>query len=465
MDIQNKAKTDPAARSELKVFYRELFRLAFPIAVQSFLLAAVSASDTVMLGRLSQNAMSAVSLASLVQFIQNMLLIVITSAGMILGAQYYGKGDAGAIRQLKNIMLRLGALTSVLFFALCILIPEPVMDIFTDNEELIEIGGRYLRFAAFSYLLTGISQVYLTMMKINKHPGTSARISAVAVFLNIGLNYILIFGMGPVPALGVPGAAIATAISRVVELALAILLSGQEGELRNRLDQLGTRSNVLSHDFLRVSLPLLGGIFVWGIGFTGYSVITGHMGPDVAAAGSVANVVRNLMVCTCVGASAAAGIMVGNELGAGNLEKGKLYGERLMRISLVIGVISMVLVLLLVPVVPRLFQLSDMAQEYLKDMLTIIAVYMVARSANEIVINGIFASGGDTVFNMYSLAVCMWGIAIPLSALGAFVFHWPVWVVYTCTCLDEIGKIPWVFAHYKKYKWVRNLTRENICDE
>ena len=438
MDVQNKEKTDPAARSGLKVFYRELFRLAFPIAVQSFLLAAVSASDTVMLGRLSQNAMSAVSLASLVQFIQNMLLIVITSAGMILGAQYYGKGDAGAIRQLKNIMLRLGALTSVLFFALCILIPEPVMDIFTDNEELIEIGGRYLRFAAFSYLLTGISQVYLTMMKINKHPGTSARISAVAVFLNIGLNYILIFGMG---------------------------LSGREGELRNRLDQLGTRSNVLSHDFLRVSLPLLGGIFVWGIGFTGYSVITGHMGPDVAAAGSVANVVRNLMVCTCVGASAAAGIMVGNELGAGNLEKGKLYGERLMRISLVIGVISMVLVLLLVPVVPRLFQLSDMAQEYLKDMLTIIAVYMVARSANEIVINGIFASGGDTVFNMYSLAVCMWGIAIPLSALGAFVFHWPVWVVYTCTCLDEIGKIPWVFAHYKKYKWVRNLTRENICDE
>jgi len=144
--------------SKHRGFYRELLHLAFPIALQSFLLAAVSASDTIMLGRLNQDAMSAVSYASMVQFVQNMLLMVITGAGMILGAQYFGKGDMDAIKALRNIMLRLGIASSLVFFSLCMFLPEPVMDIFTDDPDLIRIGGEYLRYAAISYLLTGVSR-------------------------------------------------------------------------------------------------------------------------------------------------------------------------------------------------------------------------------------------------------------------------------------------------------------------
>lgn len=444
-------------------FYRELLHLALPIALQSFLLAAVSASDTLMLGRLNQDAMSAVSQASMVQFVQNMLLMVITGAGMILGAQYYGKGDMPAIKALRNIMLRLGTASSLVFFAICIIIPGPVMDIFTDEPRLIEIGSVYLRWAAFSYLLTGISQVYLTMMKIMKRPGTSARISAIAVGLNIVLNYVLIFGFGPIPSIGVAGAAISTAIARVVELALAVLYSKHEGSFAERLNAVKTVHSTLSKDYLRVSLPLLGGIFVWGIGITVYSMIMGRLGPDVAAARSVAYVIRDMMCCTSVGTSAAAGIMVGNALGAGNLDEGRAIGEKLLDISFVIGFISCALVLVVIPVAPHLVIMSDGARRCLNTMMIVIAVYMIARSSNEVVINGIFAAGGDTKFNMYSLAVCMWGVAIPLSALAAFVFHWPFWLINVCTCLDEVVKIPWVLAHYKKYKWVRNLTRQNVC--
>lgn len=450
--------------SKHRGFYRELLHLAFPIALQSFLLAAVSASDTIMLGRLNQDAMSAVSYASMVQFVQNMLLMVITGAGMILGAQYFGKGDMDAIKALRNIMLRLGIASSLVFFSLCMFLPEPVMDIFTDDPDLIRIGGEYLRYAAISYLLTGVSQVYLTMMKIMKRPGISARISAIAVGLNIVMNYALIFGFGPIPAIGVPGAAIATAISRVVELALAMLYSKHEGSFTDRINAVRKRHNTLSRDYLKVSLPLLGGIFVWGIGITVYSVIMGRLGPDVAAARSVAYVIRDLMCCTSIGTSAASGIMVGNALGSGDLKEGRACGERLMRIALVIGFISCALVLAVMPLAPHLVVLSDQAKAYLNTMMITIAVYMIARSSNEVVINGIFAAGGDTLFNVYSLAVCMWGIAIPLSALGAFVFHWPFWVVNICTCLDEVVKIPWVLAHYKKYKWVRNLTRHNVCE-
>ena len=168
---------------------------------------------------------------------------------------------------------------------------------------------------------------------------------------------------------------------------------------------------------------------------------------------------RDLVCCVCNGIASAAGIMVGNELGAGNLEKGRLYGIRLKNISWLIGFGSTALILALTPLIVRMVILTDKAHSYLTGMMVIMAVYMIGRCVNTVTINGVIDGGGDTLFDMYSLAVSMWGIAIPLAILGAFVFHWPVLAVYSCTCLDEVGKIPWVMHHFRKYKWVQNLTR------
>ena len=186
----------------------------------------------------------------------------------------------------------------------------------------------------------------------------------------------------------------------------------------------------------------------------------GHMGTDAAAANAVAAVVRDLLCCVCNGVGSAAGIMVGNELGAGNLEKGKAYGLKLKNVSFVIGFVSMAVVLALTPLVTHVVVLTDQAREYLTGMMIIMAVYMIGRCVNTVTINGVLDGGGDTIFDVYSLAVCMWGLAIPLALLGAFVFGWPVLLVYACTCLDEVGKIPWVMIRLRKYKWVRNLTRD-----
>ena len=184
------------------------------------------------------------------------------------------------------------------------------------------------------------------------------------------------------------------------------------------------------------------------------------MGADAAAANSVAAVVRDLICCVCNGIGSAAGIMVGNELGAGRLDMGKAYGIKLKNISYVIGFASTAVVLALTPLVVRMVILTDEARQYLTGMMVIMAVYMIGRCVNTVTINGVLDGGGDTLFDMYSLAVCMWGIAIPLALLGGFVFHWPVLAVYACTCLDEVGKIPWVMARFRKYKWVKNLTRK-----
>ena len=156
--------------------------------------------------------------------------------------------------------------------------------------------------------------------------------------------------------------------------------------------------------------------------------------------------------------------MVGNELGAGRLEKGKEYGIRLKNLSWWIGFGSTAVVLALTPLVVHMVKLSPEASRHLTGMMIVMAVYMIGRCVNTVTINGVLDGGGDTIFDMYSLAVCMWGVAIPLALLGAFVFHWPVLAVYACTCLDEVGKIPWVMVRFRKYKWVKDLTRNNPAE-
>ena len=186
----------------------------------------------------------------------------------------------------------------------------------------------------------------------------------------------------------------------------------------------------------------------------------GHLGADAAASNSIASVVRDLVCCLCNGLASGGGILVGNELGAGKLEKGKLYGDRLLWISIIAGFLSTGVMFLVTPLVMKFVKLTPNAHELLLGMMIIMAVYMIGRVINSVLINGIFAAGGDTLFDMYSLAICMWGLAVPLAALGTFLFKWPVLLVYAFTCLDEVGKIPWVIIHYKKYKWVKDLTRD-----
>ena len=442
-----------------KMFYRNLVRIALPIALQSLMLALVAAADALMLGRVAQQQMTAVSLATQIQFVQNMFIFSAISAGTILGAQYWGKGDKATLENIFNLMLWFCGIVSVLFFAACELCPEILMSIFAGDKELIEIGSGYLRIAGWSYLITGISQSYLGIMKVSEHVKTGAVISSTAVISNIVLNGIFIFGLFGLPRMEARGAALATTISRIIELFLCIFLSYGTNYIKPALSRFFKIPSLLIKDFIRQCLPLMGGSLCWGVGFTSYTAIMGHMGVDAAAANSVAAVVRDLVCCMCNGIGTAASIIVGNELGAGKLDVGKKYGIKLKNLSYVIGFISTAIVLAVTPIVVRGVILTDSAREYLIGMMVIMSVYMIGRAVNTVTINGVLDGGGDTLFDMYSLIVCMWMIAIPLAFAGAFIFHWSPLVVYACTCLDEVGKIPWVMYRFRKYKWVKDLTR------
>ena len=442
-----------------KNFYQKLLRLACPLVLQFLMLAMVAAADAFMLGRLDQDSMAAVSLATQIQFIQNMFFWAISGAIAVLGAQYWGKKDLTALKKIFGLSMGQGTLTSLFFWAGCLFCPEVLMKIFAKDANLIQIGAEYLRWSSWSYILAGVSQNYLAVMKVSDHASRTAWISSVTVIINIVLNTIFIFGLCGAPAMGVRGAAFATVLSRAIELVWCMESCHEKSFIPLEIKHIFHWDMRLLKDFWRCGLPILGSSLVWGIGFTSYTAILGHLGSDAAAANSIAAVVRDLICCACDGLCVAGSIVVGNELGAGNLAKGKLYGQRLMYLSYLIGCLSTVLILASLPPVLWFVKLTDVAQSYLSGMFIILSIYMIGRCVNTITINGVFSAGGDTLFDLYSLLVVMWGLAVPCAFIAAFYLHWNPLVVYACTCLDEVGKIPWVMCHFHKYKWVRNLTR------
>ncbi len=427
---------------------------------QDLMLASVAAADAIMLGNVEQNMMSAVSLATQIQFIQNMILFTVTSAVAVLGSQYWGKADRKSLDEIFCLGLRLSGAVSILFFVATVFFPRQMMHILTNEPDLIELGINYLRIAGWSYLLTGVSQTYLKVMKITGRQVMSAAISTTAVLLNIFGNAVFIFGLFGIKALGVEGAALSTLIARTVELVWAVSVSFGRKSVRPTFRNLFRRPKQLTKDFYRVFVPLAVAGILWGVSFASYSAFMGHLGTDAAAANSVAAVVRDLVCSMCNGISGAAGVIVGNELGVGKLGTAKIYGVRLMKISYVVGVLSTVIMLASLPFLIMAVKLTPEAKKLLVGMMIIMGVYMIGRCVNTVIINGIFSAGGDTSFDMYSLAAMTWGLAVPLAAAGTFLFGWHPLIVYACTCVDEVGKIPWVMFHFKKYKWLKDLTRE-----
>lgn len=442
-----------------KAFNYKLISLAAPITLQNLMVALVAAADAFMLGKLDQDAMAAVSLATQIQFVQTCFVGSIIGGVGIMGAQYWGKGDMPVMEKIFGLSIRESTLLSLLFFAGCFFIPETCMKLFASDPILIRIGAEYLRIASWSYIICSLSQCYLALMRVSEHAACSAYISSGAVVLNIIFNAFFIFGLCGFPAMGVKGAAAATVLARIIELGCCVLFSMRKNFIKLHLKTIFTFEKQLICDFWRYTLPLVGSYMLWGVGFTSYTAIIGHMGRDAAAANSIAAVVRDLCCCICNGIGFGSAILIGNELGAGKLEQGRSYGQKVTIMSFITGAIAMVVILSLIPLVSSMVKLTEQAHSYLVGMFIILSVYMVGRCVCTVVINGVFSAGGDTLFDVYSLIVCMWCIAVPCAFFGAFYFGFPVLLVYACTCLDEVGKIPWVMHHYFKYKWVRNITR------
>lgn len=332
------------------------------------------------------------------------------------------------------------------------------MRIFTEDPVLTVYGTDYLRIVSVTYLMCGISQIYLCIMKNSGLAAKSMVISSTAAGLNIILNVVLIYGLFGAPRMEAAGAAAATALSRVAELAWVLLELRKKGRIKIRLRYILHPDQPMRKEFWHYTFPVLGNELVWGGGFTMYSVIMGHLGTDAVAANSIANIVKNLIASLALGIGNGGAIIVGNELGAGKLEKAKSYGGKLCHIAVISGICSGIFLLAVSPAVLIVSDLSPTAEEYLKWMLVMCSYYMIGKYVNGTTISGIFCAGGDSRFGFLCDTVTLWCFTVPAGFITAFVLKMPVLLVYFIINLDEMVKLPAVYRRYKKYRWLKDLT-------
>ena len=446
-------------------FYKELLSLAIPIGLQNLLVALIGASDALMLGRLTQDAVSAISLANQIVFIMNLFISAIVGGGGALIAQYWGKGDRIMVKNLFSMILKWSFVVSFVFFAVTMFIPEQLMRVFTPDKVLIEMGASYLKAVGISYLFIGITQCYYLKMKVEGKATKSVIISVVALITDMTLDFFLIYGIAGVPKLGANGSAYSTVVVEFLALIWCIIESYKNESIHPNLQSLRWFAAAITTDFLKISLPMLGSALAWGLGFSMHSLIMGHLGSDATAAASITSVIQEIITCVAKGISAGSGIMIGKLLGQNLYDKAKLYGRKFCHISFVVGAIHMVLLCVIAPIIAEFFVLTETAKQYLVMMLVFTALYVFAYSINTIIVCGIFPAGGDARYDAVSVFFASWCFSLPLALLGTFVFNWPIMVIYIFMCADEIIKLPWLYARYKKYLWLNNLTRINLSDE
>lgn len=444
-----------------RIFKQALLTLVIPIALQNLISAAVTSADVVMLGMINQSAMSAASLAGQVTFVLTLFYMGLATGAGILTAQYWGRKDIKVIQRVLSIACMFSFGISIAFFGLSLCFPSMLMQIFTNDSELIRYGTRYLRAVSFSYLAMGLSQMYLSVIKSMEKARLSAWISSMCLILNIVLDALCVLVLFPdMPEKAITGVAVATVFARFVELGCCIVHSVKGGYVRFRLPVYDDVGRNLRKDYLKYTVPVQANFIVWGGALTATATIIGHVSADMVAANSVAAVVKNLAIVLCGGISGGGAVLIGKYLGNGDKKMAIKAGNRINLYALVFGLLAGITILLMKPLVFHLVDLNDTAQGYLNGMLYICAYYCIGKSMNSTNIGGIFCAGGDTRFGFWCDTIVMWGIILPLSYFSAFVWHLQPIILYAVICLDEVIKLPAAIIRYRKFKWVNSIIRE-----
>jgi len=442
------------------IFYKKVLVLVLPMAIQNLINVGVTAADVIMLGTLGETAISGASLAGQVQFVMTLLFFGLTSGASVLTSQYWGKGDMRTIEKIMGVSLKISLTIGFIFTIITLTIPEYVMRIFSSEADVIEQGVSYLRIVAFSYIFIAITITYLNIIRSIERVIVSTVVYLISLIFNVILNSILIFGLFGFPAMGIKGAAIATLMARILEFIIVSVYAKKFNKVLNvKIKDLLHQEKWLIKDFITYSLPVITNELLWGVGTSTYAAIIGHLGQSAVAANSIAQVTRQFATVVSFGIANATAILVGKAIGEKSKELAKLYGKKLLRLSVVLGSIGGIIVLCISPVARAYLNIGETANTYLKYMMYVMSYFTFAQSINCTAIVGIFRGGGDTKIGLLLDTVSMWGFSILFGFISAFVLKLPVIWVYVILMSDEVLKLPFSFWRFKSYKWIKNVTR------
>ena len=440
-------------------FYKLLITISIPIVIQNLISSSLNLVDNVMIGQLGETYIAATGLANQIYFIMTLILFGGNSGISIYIAQYWGKKETDKIKSVLSIGLIFALFVSTIFFIIGFVFPTQTLALMSKDTAVVSLGASYMRIVSLSYIITAISFAFGFSSRSVGHPKLPMTAAVVSLMINTVLNYILIFGKFGFPVMGIEGAAIATLIARVVEFIIII------GGIYKTIPVLAvsfknffTISSDLVKKVGKTAFPVILNEGFWSLGMTAYALVYARIGTEAVAAVMITNTVNNLFMVVGFGLGNASSVMLGNTLGAGEIDKAIDYNKKFLALSIIGGVIVGGLIMAIGPFLIRnLYQLTPESYDITLKTLFILALFMSFKFYNTIIVIGTLRSGGDTVYSMAMEITSVWLIGVPLAALGGFVFKLPVYWVVAMVNIEEVFKVLIGLPRLLSNKWAKRL--------
>lgn len=439
---------------------KQFIHLAIPIVIQSLFSSSRTIVDTFMVNSLGETAVAAMGAAGKPIFVMLIMILAICNGSGVIAAQYWGKRSLEGVQKSVLYALFSGVLVLTPFVLWCFFAPESIIGIINSDHEVIWLGASYLRITCFSLIPLAISiPIYTGLSSMNQLKESTVAV-VWGVLSNMLLNYLLIFGIGPFPELGLIGAAIGTVLSALSALLLLLTI------LRFRRKALLTNLTCLIHEqmldeykqYIRFVSPFLFNGLVWVSGIFIYFSILGNMSVSALAVLTVLAIPELIAVALYNGVQTASGIIIGQQLGAENHDFAQKSATDAIRITIILGgLVTFLVYLLHVPFLSFFSAIKGESYLLAKQAFTLFALFIFCKAVNSVIINGILRVGGDVRYIVISDAACHWLWGIPLAAIAAYYFHAPFLIVYACVISEECVKVGLTIWRYNQKKWVETV--------
>ncbi|CAH2214037.1 MATE family efflux transporter [Tepidibacter aestuarii] len=441
-------------------FYKNLLKIALPIMIQNFIASSLNMVDTMMIGKIGETQIAAVGIANQYFFFFNLIIIGMFSGCSIFISQFWGKKDCDNIRRVLGLGLLSGCIISIIFTIVALAIPNKIISLFNKDLIVIEQGVEYLRIVSMSYIFTAITFNYSFASRSIEKVLLPMIVSSIALLSNTFLNYIFIFGNFGMPSMGVKGAAIATLISRIIEMILLIgLIYYKRGILSATFKKMFDFNKIFIKTVYKTVVPVVLNEGCWGAGFVVYSIVYGRIGTQAMAAVQICNTIHNLFMVIIFSMASSSVVMIGNKIGAGEEEEAKIYAKKLLIVGCLVGFLISILLYNMSSYILSFFNVSDTVTYYCLMMIYTICAILVIRVFNILLVVGILRGGGDSKYSLCIEAFTMWIIGVPIAFLGAFVFKLPVHYVYALVTIEEIVKFIIGYMRLKSDRWIKNIVK------
>ncbi|MCC7117519.1 MAG: MATE family efflux transporter [Anaerolineales bacterium] len=441
-----------------RAFMRELLTIALPISLQQLINASLNMLDVIMVGQLGEASIAALGLSNQLFFILILLLFGMTSGMAIFTAQFWGKRDTESIQKVFGMSLLASSAIAAIFMCAAVFFPHKVLGLFTSDEEVIRIGVNYLQIVGFSYIPIAIATAYISILRSVQVIKLAVIATACALAFKTFLGWVLIFGNLNLPALGVRGAAIATASGWTLELVLILIfVYAQKTPLSGNPLNFFKFDSPFFFRVLKTALPALVNELFWSVGIATYNGIYAHISTDAIAAVGVNATMEELAFVVFMGLGHACAVMVGNRIGAGDQASAYETVRRVIIVSVLFAWLVGLLISSLRHVVVGWYELTPQGAHSVQMLMLMMSSVLWIRIFNFATFIGALRAGGDTRFALVMEICSIWLIGVPVAYTTAFVFKLPVYYVYLSVALEEVAKAFVSYWRFRSKKWMHDL--------